>query len=332
VSAASQFDIYFYEAFEEEVEALRRHLPAQMRAEFTGKTIQETGDTEPPARLISIRTQSVIPAGWGSKLSGIVSRTTGYDHLIKLKIPCGYLPTYCSRAVAEQAMLLWMALLRKLPQQMQNFARFNRDGLTGFECPGKKLLVVGVGNVGSEIVKLGVDLGMNVRGVDILQKHPFVTYVSIDEGLPWADVIVCAMNLTVENAGYFRYETLRRAKRGVIFVNIARGEHAPTADLVRLLDEEHLGGVALDVYENEPQLATELRAHGLGRIRVAARRRSHEDAALTPIQELAGRHNVILTPHNAFNTAEAVECKAEQTIQQIEEFLKTGKFLWPVPQ
>ena len=340
MSAAPKFDVYFYEAFEEEVEALRRNLPAQMRAEFTGKTIQETGNAEPPARLISIRTQSVIPTGWGSKLSGIVSRTTGYDHLTELKIPCGYLPTYCGRAVAEQAALFWMALLRKLPQQTEHFARFNRDGLTGLECAGKKLLVVGVGNVGVEIVKIGLGLGMDVRGVDILQKHPVVTYISIDDGLPWADVIVCAMNLTAENAGYFRYETLKRAKTGAIFVNIARGEHAPTADLVRLLDEEYLGGVALDVYENEPQLATELRADGLvgaaSRPRpeaspFAAGRRSHEDAAPTSIQALAGRPNVILTPHNAFNTAEAVERKAEQTIHQIDEFLKTGKFVWPVP-
>jgi len=312
VSAPSKQDVHFYEAFEEEVEALRRHLPAEIRAEFTGKTIQEAGDTVPPTQLISIRTQSVIPKGWGRKLSGVVSRTTGYDHLSKLRIPCGYLPSYCSRAVAEQAMLFWMALLRKLPQQTHHFARFNRDGLTGLECSGRKLLVVGVGNIGSEIVKIGLGLGMNVRGVDILQKHPLVTYVAIDEGLPWADVIVCAMDLTAENAGYFRYETLKRARRGVIFVNVARGEHAPIADLLRLLDENHLGGVALDVYERESELAVALRT-GNGTF------------------SLLGRPNVILTPHNAFNTAEAVERKAEQTIQQIEHFLKDGKFLWPVP-
>ena len=65
-------------------------------------------------------------------------------------------------------MLLWMALLRKLPAQMQHFTSFNRDDLTGSECAGKKLLVVGVGNIGSEIVKLGLGLGMAVRGVDLI--------------------------------------------------------------------------------------------------------------------------------------------------------------------
>jgi D-lactate dehydrogenase len=328
-------DVFFYEAFDEEIEALRQHLPAAIGAGFTGKTIQEAGDAEPPARLISIRTQSVVPQGWGSKLSGIVSRTTGYDHLVNLKIPCGYLPAYCSRAVAEQAMLFWMALLRKFPEQTAHFPRFDRNGLTGRECVGRKLLVVGVGNIGSEIVRIGLGLGMDVRGVEILQKHPIVDYVSIDEGLPWADVIVCAMNLTADNAGYFSYHRLKQAKRGVIFVNVARGEHSPTADLVRLLDEGHLGGLALDVYERESELAAELRSEGLagavsGREGVKAGCGGDADPTMW-VRNLAGRPNVILTPHNAFNTRESVERKARQTIQQIEEFMKTGRFLWPGP-
>jgi D-lactate dehydrogenase len=303
-------DIYFYEAFEEEIAALRRHLPANLRTAFTAKTIQEDGDHNPPAALISIRTQSIVPGDWINKLAGIVSRTTGYDHLMKLRVPCGYLPTYCSRAVAEQTALLWMALLRKLPQQMHKFARFNRDGLTGAECAGKTLLVVGAGNIGSEVVAIGRGLGMEVRRVDIIPER---ADVSIEEGLPWADVIVCAMNLTADNVGYFNYSVLRRAKRGVAFVNIARGELSPTRDLVRLLDEAHLGGVALDVFEDEPRLATALRT-GQGTF------------------PLSGRPNVILTPHNAFNTSEAVERKAVQSVESVVEFLKSGQFLWLAPK
>jgi D-lactate dehydrogenase len=304
-------DVFFYEAFEEEAAALRKHLPTQVRAGFTWKTIQEAGDAEPPAPLISIRTQSIIPSAWTGKVRGIVSRTTGFDHLVGLQIPYGYLPHYCSRAVAEQAILLMMALLRKLPQQTGQFPKFHRDGLTGRECAGKKLLVVGVGDIGLEIVKIGLGLGMDVRGVDILQKHPLVTYSSIAEGLSWADVIVCSMNLTKENAGYFKYDVLKRARRGVVFVNVARGELSPTNDLVRLLDEGHVSALALDVYEKESALAVGLRSGKSG-------------------FPLLGRANVILTPHNAFNTAEAVERKATQTVQQIEHFVQNGEFLWTV--
>src|SRR5579871_2829464 len=92
--------IHFYEAFEEEIAALQRQWPSHLRASFTWKTIQESGDVEPPAELISVRTQSIIPSAWAGKVRGIVSRTTGYDHLVGQKIPCGYgyLPHYCSRS------------------------------------------------------------------------------------------------------------------------------------------------------------------------------------------------------------------------------------------
>ena len=299
-------NVYFYEAFEEEVAALKRLLPSTVQAGFTWKTIQEAGDALPPSRLISIRTQSVIPAGWFTGLDGVLARTTGYDHLVGLPVKCGHLPLYCNRAVAEQAMLLWMALLRKLPQQMEQFRRFHRDGLTGAECENKNLLVVGVGHIGSEVVKIGRGLGMNVRRVDIVAER---SDVSIEKGLPWADIIVCSMNLTAGNRGYFHHDRLRCAKRGALFVNVARGEMSPTADLARLLDEGHLGGVALDVYEDEGALATALRS-GQGSF------------------PLAGRANVILTPHNAFNTREAVERKAEQSVQQVRHFLERDRFLW----
>jgi D-lactate dehydrogenase len=202
-----------------------------------------------------------------------------------------------------------MALLRKLPQQMANFCRFHRDGLTGFECTGKNLLVVGVGHIGGEVVKIGNGLDMTVRRVDIIPER---ADTAIEDGLPWADIIVCTMNLTKVNRGYFNYELLKRAKRGALFVNVARGELSPTNDLVRLLDEGQLGGVALDVYDDEQKMAVALRS-GQGKF------------------PLAGRENVILTPHNAFNTHESVDRKCEQTVQQVVKFLQDGKFIWPVP-
>jgi D-lactate dehydrogenase len=306
-------DVQLYEAFEEEEAALRRCLPSAIRAGFTWKTIQEQNDTDPPARLISIRTQSVIPLPWLDRLLGVASRTTGYDHLISLPLPCGYLPTYCSRAVAEQAILLVLALLRKLPRQMAQLPRFSRDGLTGSECAGKHLLVVGVGHIGSEVIRIGRALGMDARGVDIVRRHDDVAYLDRDEGLAWAEAIVCAMNLTRENTSYFDYATLRRAKRGVLFVNVARGELSPAADLVRLLDEGHLGGLGLDVYEDESRLAVTLRTG-------------------QPSFPLLGRPDVILTPHNAFNTAEALDRKARHTADQIAHFLAHGAPLWPVPR
>ncbi len=320
------FDIYFYEAFEEEAETIKQYLPPEIKAGFSWKTVQETGHTTPPAKLISMRTQSQIPTGWAVKLSGLLSRSTGYDHVqryrqsVGIELPAGYLPLYCNRSVAEQAMLLWMSLLRKFPRQLQQFANFHRDGLTGFETEHKTLLVVGVGNIGSEVVKIGLGLGMKVLGVDLVEKYDFVHYTTIEKGLPQADIIVCAMNLTEQNVSYFDYRRLKQAKKGIVFVNIARGEMSPAQDLLRLIDEQHLGGVGLDVYNRESLLAVALRTG-----------QTSNDPEVAATLELANRPNVILTPHNAFNTAEAVQRKAEQSVRQTEHFLQTGSFIWPVP-
>lgn len=303
-------DVFFYEAFEEEEAELQHLLPPGVSAGFAPETLQETGQAEPPARLLSIRTQSRVPPGWFAGIGGVLARTTGWDHLVGLPVASGHLPEYCTRAVAEHAMLLWASLLRRLPRQLEQFARFDRDGLTGGECAGRRLLVVGVGRIGHEIARIGRGLDMEVRGVDPVRRHADVEYVEPAEGVAWADVIACSMNLTQENAGWFSAARLAKARRGAIFVNVSRGELSPAADLVRLLDEGVLGGVGLDVYEDEPRLAVALRG-GCGTF------------------PLAGRPNVVLTPHNAFNTAEAVGRKARQSVDEVVRFLREGRFSWP---
>ncbi len=319
-------NVTFYEAFEEEAGALKKYLPPSFKADYTWKTIQESGDAEPRSRVISVRTQSRFPARWASSLDAILTRSTGYDHVLAYRqsvsptLQCGYLPEYCSRAVAEHAMLLWTALLRRLPLQLQQFHLFNRDGLTGAECEGRRLLVVGVGHIGSQIAAIGRGLGMDVRGVDLIEKHPEVTYVTIDEGLPWADVVVCAMNLTRMNPGYFDYRRLQKAKKGLIFVNIARGELSPCEGLRLLVEEGHLGGLGLDVYAHESELAVSLRS--------GKPSDSKEAEAVFALQK---GPNVLFTPHNAFNSQEAVARKAEHSVRQLVHFRETGQFLWVVP-
>ncbi|NCC52385.1 MAG: hydroxyacid dehydrogenase [Spartobacteria bacterium] len=319
-------DVIFYEAFEEESAAIRAQVADQFEAVYTYKTIQEEGDTIPPAPIISIRTQSDLPLAWGGDVA-LLSRSAGYDHLTAYRaaagrpdIPCGYLPLYCARAVAEQAMLHWMGLLRKLPKQIAQFNTFHRDGITGSECMEKILLVVGVGNIGYEIVCLGMALGMFVWGVDLVERYEDVEYVDIDEGLAQADIIVCAMNLTERNRAYFNYERLSRAKPSAIFVNIARGEMSPPGDLLRLLEENRLGGVGIDVYDRENEFAVILREN-----------RSCEDSGFVAVRTLSKRLDTIFTPHNAFNTVEAVERKAAQSVEQILHFMRDGAFKWPVP-
>ncbi len=323
----AMYDIIFYEVFKEEENAIQRYLPGTVKAQFISRTIQEAGGNHPSAPIISIRTQSRIPDHWAQNLKGILTRATGYDHLLeyrrrtKSKIPCGYLPNYCSRAVAEQAILLMLGLMRKLPLQVKNFDHFKREEMTGFECQGKNILVVGVGRIGREVVDLGLGLRMNVKGVDINPKLKGILYVSLIKGIPWADVVVCALPLTNKTRKLLNYQMLKRASQGLIFINIARGEISPLQDLKRLLAEGILGGLGLDVYEKENFLAE------------ALRRGTHKNhPLLRSISELKRKYNCLFTPHNAFNTVESVERKAKESVESVLYFLKRKTFPDPIPQ
>ncbi len=319
-------EIFFFEAFEEEEAALRHYLPPGWRVGFSWKTIQEYGGESPPAPVISIRTQSTLPANWMPALAGLLTRSTGYDHVRRwreegLACPAGFLPQYCADAVAEQALLLWLALLRRLPRQVAQFARFERDGLTGRECRGKTLTVFGVGQIGRATLRLGAALGMRTLGVDPVQGAPDCTYVPPEAGMAQADVAVCAMNLTPQNTGYFSEDTLACLKPGAVLVNIARGELTPPIPLRAALERGALAGVALDVFPHESRLAVALRAGAAG----------DDDPERAALLALRAHPNVILTPHNAFNTHESVDRKSSQSIDQLNALRQSGRFLWPVP-
>ena len=322
-------DAFFYEAFVEEAKRLHHHAAqAGLRIGTTTHTIQESGHAAPSAPVISVRTQSRLMPDWLGQSQGLLSRSTGYDHVQAFRTavgptcpPIGYLPLYCARAVAEQALLLWTALLRRLPRQLSQFDRFQRDHLTGRENVGQTMALFGVGHIGHEIAYIATALGQTVLGVDPVQRHPEITYVTPEDALAQADLIVCAMNLTDHNRGYFTRERLALAGRQPILVNIARGEFTPALVLEAALDNGTLSGVGLDVYHEETQLAAALRAG--------------QTTELTPdnqaLLRLRKRPNVLLTPHNAFNTAEAVERKSEQSIRTLLHFRETGQFLWPLP-
>ncbi len=324
------FDAFFYEAFAEEAERLLHHAAASgLRVGHSPLTIQETGHVAPAAPIVSLRTQSILPPAWAGQMRGILTRSTGYDHLFAYRDavgavcpPLGYLPLYCVRAVAEQALLLWTALLRRLPRQLAEFDRFRRDHLSGRENPGKTLALFGVGHIGYEIWRIASALGLVVRGVDPVRRHADVAYATPEEALAEADIIVCSMNLTPRNRGYFTRELLAKAQRKPILINIARGEFTPASVLEAALAEGRLSGVALDVYNEESTLAPALRAG--------------DKTALTAdnqaLLRLRTRQDVLLTPHNAFNTLEAVERKSEQSIRTLLHHRKTGQFLWPVPE
>lgn len=313
-------DVAFYEVFQEERILLKKFLNPRIKAVFFSKILQEECHKNPPAKLVCIRTQSKIPASWLNSLDGVLSRSEGCDHLqnldlMKQKVSLGCLSGYCSRAVAEHAIAVMLALLKKLKRQTKQFETFDRNGLTGTDCFGKNVLVVGVGKIGRDIVSLARGLSMRVKGVDLLHRVRGLKYTDLKSGIAWADVIFCALPLTAKTRGILNEKLLRKIKKGSFFINISRGEIAPLAGLQKLLRENVLAGIGLDVFENEDKLAVVLRS-----------------SKSSSIVSFGHDDRVILTPHNAFNSREALVEKSRQTAQAIEQFLKHKKFPHVVPR
>src|SRR3989344_2240983 len=287
------YDVVFCEVFSEEESILRELLPNSINAYFTKKTFQEENVE---GKLLCIRTQSKVP-----EYSNVISRSTGINHLDNHKGIKTNIPNYSTTAVAEHAIMLMMCLLKNLKKQLNNVKSFDRDNLTGRECLNKTVLIAGVGKIGYEISKICKAFGMNVIGVDIFKNYGDINYMDINEGIPKSDVIICSMNLN-NNEGYFNYNLLKNSKKRAVFVNVSRGEISPMSDILKLLDENHLGGVALDVFSDESNLYV---SGGNNNV----------------FQDLLKRDNVLFTPHNAFNSEEALRRKCEYTVKYVVGFL-----------
>ncbi len=321
------YDVAFFEVLEEEEKYLRKHLDDGLKVFYTYKTIQAYNGKVSNSNLISVRTKSIIPNHWHNKISGVLTRTTGYNHLLSQKsisqgeLSLGYLPSYCSRSVAEHSLMLILVLIKRFKNQVLNFNSFNSGQFTGQDCQHKNIFIVGVGNIGYELAKLCRGLQMNVCGYDILHKYQDINYVPLDEGLKNADIVVSSLTYSREIKNFFNYELLKKAKRGSFFINISRGELSSIQDLARLIDEGHLGGLAMDVFENETKLSSELSEKG----------NNIKSDYSQLICNLSKKSNVVFTPHNAFNTSQSIENKSRQTIEQVYTFLQTGKFKWEIP-
>jgi D-lactate dehydrogenase len=319
------YDVFFYECFEEEEAALRKFMAPSLNCGFSWQAIQETDHRFPPAKLISIRTQSIIPSFWRTQLTGILTRSQGYDHLVAYQkenrsdIQLGFLEEYCSREVAEHAIMAMLVIMRKLKKQIKQFDSFCRDGITGQSCQNKTALIVGVGKIGSNIAEICSGLRMKVEGVDIDQSRKNIQYVELNDGIKRADILFVSVPLTELTRGIIDYPLVSKAKPGMILINVSRGEITPAQDMKDLLDENILGGLGMDVFPAEKEFAQHLRGN-----------KTLTDRSGRLLMELSRRDNVLFTPHNAFNTEESVLAKAKLSMESINMFLAGKGFLWPI--
>ena len=211
-----------------------------------------------------------------------------------------------TRSVAELVIGLSIMLIRRIPDKNKaaHDGIWNKDAKGSFELRGKKLGIIGYGNIGSQLSVLAESLGMKVIFYDVQTKLPLGNAVAMDtlkEVLQEADVVSLHVPETVHTKNLINKNNLKHFKKGAILINYARGEVVDLDALRQFILDGHIGGAAIDVFPWEPE--------------------KNGDAFITPIQ---GLPNVILTPHIGGSTEEAQLNIGEDVSNKLLQYLERG--------
>ncbi|NCU30757.1 hydroxyacid dehydrogenase [Candidatus Saccharibacteria bacterium] len=259
------------------------------------------------------------------KLRHIACRSTGTNHVdIKAaeirNITVTYVPSYGDHTVAEYAFTLLLALSRKLQTTLEAVDKLdiNLLDLVGFDLNGKTLGIFGAGRIGQSAARIALGFGMRVIAYDPYpnqQKADEIGFEFADKEsiLRQADVVSLHMPYTIDNKYFLNTNEFAMMKQGAIVINTARGQLLNQVALIQYLHNGHLGGAGLDVFEGEVLL-------DLDEEIAAIRNPQHSKELLmqdTELTILRAMPNVIITPHNAFNTIEALWRINETTAQNI---------------
>ncbi len=262
------------------------------------------------------------------KIKMIATRSTGFDHIDlayckQRKIAVANVPAYGENTVAEQTFALMLAMSRKIPESVDKIKQghFDRNGIRGFDLNGKTLGVVGTGRIGQHVIKIAHGFGMKIIAFDVF-KHPElvknygIKYVSLNQLFKTSDIITFHVPLNPHTKHMINVKNLDLLKKGVHLVNTSRGPVIETAALVKGLKKKIIAGAALDVLEDETFIENEKALLDEAYL-------TNKDIK-TLLQEhvLTEQDNVLITPHNAFNTQEALERILETSVQNIAGFLK----------
>jgi D-lactate dehydrogenase len=259
----------------------------------------------------------------------VATRSTGYNQIDaaaaeRLGIAVVRVTDYSPYSVAEFAVGLLLAVNRKIARASWRTreGNFDLDGLMGFDLHGKTVGVIGTGKIGTIFARILSGFGCTLLGHDRYPSAAFEAlggrYVSVDELLAGSDVVSLHCPLTEETRHIVNAESLARAKRGSILVNTSRGGLVDTEAATEALKTGQLGGLAIDVYEQEANLF-------------------FQDLSSTiicddVIQRLVSFPNVIVTGHQAFFTEEAIGQIMQTTIDSISAFERGEELVNRIPK
>ena len=237
-----------------------------------------------------------------------------------LGLPVVRVPAYSPNAVAEHALALLLTLLRKT-HRANNRVRehnFSLNGLVGSEIFGKTVGIIGTGKIGRITAQIFRGFGAKVLGHDPFPDRAWarqigIRYTRLPELLAKCDILSLHQPLTPESVHLLNAKTMKLMKPGAFIINTSRGKLIDTRALINALKAGRIGGVALDVYEEEEGIF-------------------FEDLSGLVLQDdqlsrLLSFPNVLITSHQAFLTAEGLSEIARVTVANLRALETGGKFL-----
>lgn len=239
----------------------------------------------------------------------------------ELGISVARVPAYSPHAVAEHTIGLLLTLNRHIHRAYNRVREhnFSLNGLVGFDLAGKTIGIIGTGRIGRITAQILRGFDCRVLAFDVVphlawSKQYGIEYTQLNDLLQTSDVISLHVPLTPETHHLIGYDTLQRIKQGAFLLNTSRGKLVDTTALIDSLKKNHLGGVALDVYEEEEGIFFEDHSQHL-----------LQDDELNLLLTFP---NVLITSHQAFLTQEALSEIARVTIDNILQFVN-GDSIYP---
>jgi D-lactate dehydrogenase len=262
---------------------------------------------------------AVIDALYANGVKLIALRSAGYNNVdIKHafgKIHVVHVPAYSPYSVAEHAMALLLTSVRRIHKAYNRTREFNfsLNGLIGFDLHGKTVGVIGTGKIGRIFAGICGGFGMKVLAYDKFPSdNSGMEYVPLETLFEKSDVISLHCPLTDETRHMIDSKAIDSMKKGVVIVNTSRGGLIDAEALLEGIKQRKIGAACLDVYEEEADIFFEDRSgHILG-----------DDI----LARLISMPNVIVTSHQAYLTAEALDSIAQTTVENIRSFVRSDGY------
>jgi D-lactate dehydrogenase len=296
----------------------------------SSKLNAETALKHPDAEIISTFVYSSLDAEVLQKLPQlkmIATRSTGFDHIhletcAEHGIKVTNVPSYGEATVAEHVFALLLAISHHLIDAVNRTRRgdFSQVGLRGFDLIGRTLGIIGTGHIGRHAARIARGFGMDVIAYDIepdeaAAREIGFRYRDFDEVLRRADVVSLHVPATEATRHMIAAREFELMKDGAILINTARGSIVDVRSLIGALSTGRIAAAGLDVLPEEPVIREE------AELLRSAFSHEHDLESLLADHILLRLRNVLITPHSAFNTREAVHRILDTTRANIDAFI-----------